>query len=87
MTVAELGLTPALFEQPVPRDDWRGLGHVTCEAHDKFGVLIAADESCRSIDDVTRIIEDGLADIVNIKLSKIGVLASLQVEHNESTLN
>jgi len=75
----ELGLTPALFEQPVPRDDWIGLGHVTCEAHDKFGVLIAADESCRSIDDVTRIINGGLADVVNIKLSKIGVLASLEV--------
>uniref|UniRef100_A0A7N0RDV3 Dipeptide epimerase n=1 Tax=Kalanchoe fedtschenkoi TaxID=63787 RepID=A0A7N0RDV3_KALFE len=75
----EIGVTPVLFEQPVHRDDWDGLGHVTRIANKKFGVSVAADESCRSLSDVMRIVNGDLADVINIKLAKLGVLDALHI--------
>jgi L-alanine-DL-glutamate epimerase-like enolase superfamily enzyme len=77
--IAELELSPVLFEQPVARDDWNGLHQVATEAFDRFGVLVAADESCRSMEDVTRIVKSKLAHVVNIKLCKMGILVALEV--------
>ncbi|KAI4324668.1 hypothetical protein MLD38_030135 [Melastoma candidum] len=74
-----MGVTPILFEQPVHRDDWEGLGHVTRMARDKYGVSVAADESCRGVDDVERIIEGSLANVINIKLAKLGVMGALKI--------
>lgn len=84
---AELQLTPILFEQPVVRDDWQGLLQVTTEAYDRYGVLVAADESCRSMEDVTRIVQHKLAHVVNIKLCKMGILVSLEVLAPNPSLN
>lgn len=75
----EMGVTPVLFEQPVHRDDWEGLGHVTHIAKDKYGVSVAADESCRSLDDVKKIVQENLADVINIKLAKVGVMGALEI--------
>lgn len=75
----ELGVTPVLFEQPVHRDDWEGLGHVTHVAKDKYGVSVAADESCRSLVDVKRIVKGNLVDVINIKLAKVGVIGALEI--------
>ncbi|XP_020594092.1 L-Ala-D/L-amino acid epimerase isoform X2 [Phalaenopsis equestris] len=75
----EMGVTPALFEQPVHRDNWEGLHHVTQVAKGKYGVSVAADESCRSLEDAKRIIEGNLAHVINIKLAKLGVLGALDV--------
>ncbi|KAL4573361.1 hypothetical protein LXL04_020164 [Taraxacum kok-saghyz] len=75
----EMEVTPILFEQPVHRDDWEGLGHVTRVAKTKYGVSVAADESCRSLTDVKQIIERQLADVINIKLAKVGVLGALEI--------
>ncbi|KAL5726551.1 hypothetical protein ACHQM5_009589 [Ranunculus cassubicifolius] len=75
----EMGVTPVLFEQPVHRDDWKGLGHVTHVAKGKYGTSVAADESCRSLLDVQTIIDGNLADVVNIKLAKVGVLGALEI--------
>lgn len=75
----ELGVTPTLFEQPVHRDNWEGLGNVSRVARDKYGVSVAADESCRSVDDVKRIVEGDLADVINIKLAKVGVLGAIEI--------
>lgn len=72
-------LTPILFEQPVHRDDWEGLGHVTNIAKSKYKVSVAADESCRSLADVRRIAEGNLADVINIKLAKVGVVGALEI--------
>ena len=69
------GIEPALFEQPVSREDWDGLGVVTREG----GVPVAADESCRSPADALRIARDGLATVLNIKLSKSGVVGGLAI--------
>lgn len=75
----DMGVTPILFEQPVHRDDWEGLGYVNQIAKDKYGVSIAADESCRNLDDAKRIAKQNLAGVVNIKLAKSGVLGALEV--------
>ncbi|CAL1370415.1 unnamed protein product [Linum trigynum] len=75
----EMGVVPILFEQPVHRDDWEGLGHVTRIAKQRYGVSVAADESCRSLTDVKRIANESLADVVNIKLAKVGVMAALEI--------
>lgn len=72
-------VTPVLFEQPVQRDDWEGLGYVSQIARDKYGVSVAADESCRSIADVEKIVEGNLADAINIKLAKFGVVGALEI--------
>ncbi|KAF7819908.1 L-Ala-D/L-amino acid epimerase isoform X1 [Senna tora] len=74
-----MGVTPVLFEQPVHRDDWEGLGHVSHIAREKYGVSVAADESCRSLNDVSRIAEGNLADVINIKLAKVGVMGALDI--------
>ncbi|CAN0921128.1 L-Ala-D/L-amino acid epimerase [Linum grandiflorum] len=85
----EIGVIPILFEQPVHRDDWEGLGHVTGIAKQKYGTSVAADESCRSLSDVKRIASDSLADVINIKLAKVGVMAALEIieEARESGLD
>ncbi|KAF4396279.1 hypothetical protein F8388_019825 [Cannabis sativa] len=75
----EMGVTPILFEQPVHRDDWDGLGYVTHIARNKYGVSVAADESCRSVTDVKKIVEGDLADVINIKLAKVGVVGALEI--------
>ncbi|XP_076911813.1 L-Ala-D/L-amino acid epimerase isoform X3 [Bidens hawaiensis] len=75
----EMEVTPVLFEQPVHRDDWEGLGHVTQIAKSKYGVSVAADESCRSLADVKEIVKRELADVINIKLAKVGVLGALDI--------
>jgi L-alanine-DL-glutamate epimerase-like enolase superfamily enzyme len=69
------GIEPALFEQPVAREDWDGLGRVTRES----SVPVAADESCRTPEDALRIAKDGLATVLNIKLSKAGVVAGVEI--------
>ncbi|XP_048233070.1 L-Ala-D/L-amino acid epimerase isoform X4 [Ricinus communis] len=75
----EMQVTPILFEQPVHRDDWEGLGHVTSIAKGKYGVSVAADESCRGLIDVKKIVEGNLADVINIKLAKVGVVEALEI--------
>ncbi|KAM0853663.1 hypothetical protein ACQ4PT_050929 [Festuca glaucescens] len=75
----EMGVTPVLFEQPVQRDDWEGLRHVSVAAMDKYRVAVAADESCRSLLDAQKIIHGNLAHVINIKLAKMGVLGALEV--------
>lgn len=72
-------VTPVLFEQPVHRDDWEGLGYVSQIARNNYGVSVAADESCRSLTDVEKILEGDLVDVINIKLAKIGVVGALEI--------
>lgn len=72
-------MTPVLFEQPVHRDDWEGLRDVSVVAMEKFKVAVAADESCRNLDDAQKIIQGNLAHVINIKLAKSGVLGALEI--------
>lgn len=68
-------IEPDLLEQPVPRDDWEGLGRLVQEA----GVLIAVDESCQTPQDAVRITRENLAQVINIKLAKCGVVQALEI--------
>ena len=65
----------ALFEQPLPREDWAGMARLVREAD----VLIAADESARSAADVLRLAHESAAHIINIKLMKAGVAEALRM--------
>ncbi|RWW57407.1 hypothetical protein BHE74_00035814, partial [Ensete ventricosum] len=47
--------------------------------HDKYGVSVAADESCRSLADAHKIIQGNLAHVINIKLAKLGVIGALEI--------
>lgn len=77
--LSEMDVTPVLFEQPVHRDNWEGLRHVSQIAKEKYGVSVAADESCRGLVDAKKIVQEGLADVINIKLAKVGVLGALEI--------
>ncbi len=57
-----------LFEQPTPRNNFEWLGIVT----KKTDVPVIADESLTNLKDAFRITRDGLTDMINIKLMKVG---------------
>mgnify|MGYP002648057301 CR=1 FL=1 len=67
------GVPLALFEQPVPREDWEGMAALTRGSR----VPICADESARTVKDVVRLAREGGAHGVNLKLMKSGVVESL----------
>ncbi len=58
----------ALVEQPVPAADWKGLALIT----QTLPVPIEADESVETIADVLRVVEGRVADVVNLKITKLG---------------
>ncbi len=68
-------ITPLLFEQPVPKDDWHGLRQVTQWG----GVPVAVDESVSSAADALRVVQERAAQVVNIKLMKCGIVEALDV--------
>ncbi|KAK1395222.1 L-Ala-D/L-amino acid epimerase [Heracleum sosnowskyi] len=55
------------------------LGHVTRIANKKYGVYVEADEKCHGLADAEKIVQRKLADVINIKISKLGVLGALEV--------
>jgi L-alanine-DL-glutamate epimerase-like enolase superfamily enzyme len=69
------GVTPILFEQPVPGDDLAGMALV----RRRGGVPVAADESAARAADVIAIHAAGAADVINIKLMKSGVAEALSI--------
>ena len=66
------GVLPLLLEQPVPRDDWDGLARVTRAVRGR--VLVCADESVKSLEDVRRAIRLKAVSAVNVKLMKSGII-------------
>jgi len=57
-----------LVEQPVKAEDIRGLA----EVREKSPIPVMADESVHASDDAIRVIKEGAADLINIKLMKSG---------------
>jgi L-alanine-DL-glutamate epimerase-like enolase superfamily enzyme len=57
-----------LIEQPVKKDNLDELKKITQYSK----IPIVADESCFNIDEVKNIVENNIADIINIKLMKCG---------------
>ncbi len=74
-----------LFEQPVQRDDLEGFRKVTKDSE----VLTAADESIGNYEEAVEALNSDLADVLNIKLSKFGVLRSTRLVEmaNESKVS
>ena len=66
--VEEAGVRVEFVEQPVKGHDLEGLKFVK----ESISVLVAADESAFSPEDVLKVIRMGAADIINIKLMKTG---------------
>lgn len=77
------GITPILFEQPVPAGDLAGLAEVARRG----GVPVAADESVERAADVLRVAALGAAQVVNIKLMKSGVVEALAIAATARALN
>jgi len=57
-----------LIEQPVKKDELQELKKISEYSH----VPIVADESCFNIDEVKHVVENDIADVINIKLMKCG---------------
>lgn len=69
------GITPALLEQWLAKDDLVGLR----ELHEQSGWPVAADESVVTPVDALRVAHAGAAQVINIKLMKAGIVAALDV--------
>ncbi len=69
------GIIPVLFEQPVHRDDWKGMAQMTAQSH----VPIAADESVQTAADAIRVAQEHAAHYINIKLVKSALSGALDI--------
>jgi L-alanine-DL-glutamate epimerase-like enolase superfamily enzyme len=58
----------ALLEQPVPAADWEGLAMLTRS----LPVPVEADESAQTVHDVYRLVQGRVADVINLKITKLG---------------
>jgi L-alanine-DL-glutamate epimerase-like enolase superfamily enzyme len=70
-----LGVTPALLEQWLPRDDLQGMRALHLES----GWTVAADESVASAADARLVAREGAAQVVNVKLMKAGIAQALEI--------
>ncbi|WP_251330995.1 dipeptide epimerase [Haloplanus pelagicus] len=73
--VADQGIHLDLIEQPVAASDVVGLA----EARRRVDVPITADETVFTPEDAIRVVREGAADIVNVKLGKSGPLAAADI--------
>jgi L-Ala-D/L-Glu epimerase len=73
--VIPCGATLVLLEQPVPRADLEGMAALRRD----LGIPIAADESARSLQDVKNIAREKAADVINIKITKCGLLHAIDI--------
>ncbi|GKS57524.1 dipeptide epimerase [Nitrospira sp.] len=64
-----------LLEQPLPREDVDGMAAL----RHGWRVPVAADESVRTLDDLHTMIHYQAADFINIKITKTGVMAAMDI--------
>ncbi len=69
------GITPALLEQWLAKDDLAGARALIAES----GWLVAADETVTSAADARRVVAERSAQVINIKLMKAGVAEALDI--------
>jgi L-alanine-DL-glutamate epimerase-like enolase superfamily enzyme len=73
--LSERRIGVALLEQPVAKDDLRGMRRVA----EQSGVPVAADESAANAADVLRLVREHAANVINIKLMKGGIVEALEI--------
>jgi L-alanine-DL-glutamate epimerase-like enolase superfamily enzyme len=73
--IAADGIEISLLEQPVRRDDLVGMRFV----RERAGVPVGADESVFTPEDAIRVVREGAADVINIKVAKAGLLGALDI--------
>jgi L-Ala-D/L-Glu epimerase len=73
--VEKAGVELCLLEQPVRRDDFAGMRHV----REHCGVLVGADETVFTPEDAIRVVREGAADVINIKVAKAGLAGALDI--------
>ncbi len=73
--IAAEGIELSLLEQPVRRDDFAGMRHV----REHCGFLVGADETVFTPEDAIRVVREGAADVINIKVAKAGLLGALDI--------
>ncbi len=73
--LAAEGIEITLLEQPVRRDDIAGMRFV----RERAGVPVGADESVFTPEDAIRVVREGAADVINIKVAKAGLLGALDI--------
>ena len=73
--LTDRGVDLALVEQPVASEDVQGLAHV----REQVAVPIAADEAVFAPADAMRVIREGAADVINVKLGKSGPMATADI--------
>jgi L-alanine-DL-glutamate epimerase-like enolase superfamily enzyme len=73
--LAGVSINVELFEQPLKRDDYKGMKTL----YKNSPVPIIADETVFCADDCKRVINDKLAHGVNIKIAKSGISESLKI--------
>ena len=76
-TLEKYKVFPLVFEQPTAKDDYDGLKFLS----GKLKMPVCADESVSSVEDAFKIIKNGYASAMNIKLMKFGLLRAKEI-HN-----
>ncbi len=75
LNLANLDIIPLCFEQPLIKNDLRGLAKLS----QSTSVPILLDESVTSVDEVLRAHSAGAGSMINIKITKSGVIESLRM--------
>jgi L-alanine-DL-glutamate epimerase-like enolase superfamily enzyme len=73
--VNDRGARVTMFEQPVRKDDFDGMRFV----RDHCPLPVAADETVFTSEDALRVVREGAADMINIKVAKSGILGALDI--------
>jgi L-alanine-DL-glutamate epimerase-like enolase superfamily enzyme len=69
------GISPALLEQWLPKEDLEGMRALGLDS----GWKVAADESVTTAADALAVARAGAANVINIKLMKAGIVEALEV--------
>jgi len=64
-----------MFEQPVRKDDFEGMRFV----REHCPLPVAADETVVTPEDALHVVREGVADMINIKVAKCGILGALEI--------
>lgn len=73
--IEKAGIELTLLEQPVRRDDFAGMRYV----REHCRVPVGADETVMTPEDAIRVVREGAADVINIKIAKAGLLGALDI--------